>query len=218
MTAEIAIFGAGGYAFSVAEAAQAAGDWRVACFICDDGEPARGQAGIPVLRESEWLADGGGPSTGVVAIGDNWTRQEVVKRILRARPGFAFCSIVHPAAVVAPSARLGTGTVVLAGSVVGSRTQIGQHFSIFSNAVAEHDSALGDFGSLAPGAILGGAVRLGARSFVGLGASVLHSVTIGADAVIGAGSVVVADCPGLVVLAGAPARITRQRRADEPYL
>jgi sugar O-acyltransferase (sialic acid O-acetyltransferase NeuD family) len=215
MTRKIVIFGSGGYARGTAEAAAAEGRWRVAAFADQAG--GRAVSGCPVVREEEILA-GTGPLAGVVAIGDNWTRQQVVERIRAARPDFEFCRVLHPRAPISPSAEIGAGTIVLAGSVVGANARLGEHVSIYTNAVVEHDSVLADFCSLAPAAVLGGTVRLGARSFVGLGARVIHNVAVGSDVVIGAGATVIANLADGVVVAGTPAQAVRAREAGEPYL
>jgi sugar O-acyltransferase (sialic acid O-acetyltransferase NeuD family) len=215
MRRDIVIFGSGGYARGTAEAAEADAAWHVTAFA---GQNAGNKVfGRPVLSEDEVLS-GRYPLVGVVAIGDNWRRQQVIERIKAARPDFAFCRIVHPRAMISPSAQIGEGTVILAGSVVGADARLGAHVSIYTNAVVEHDSVLGDFSSLAPAAALGGTVRLGARSFVGLGARVIHGLSIGADVVIGAGATVLQEVPDRAVVAGTPARVVRTRKPAEPYL
>ena len=215
MRRDIVIFGSGGYARGMAEAAEADAGWHVTAFA---GQDAGNKVfGRPVVAEEEILS-GSHPLVCVVAIGDNWSRQQVIERIKAVRPDFEFCRILHPRAVISPSAQIGEGTVVFAGSVVGANARLGAHVSIYTNAVVEHDSVLGDFSSLAPAAALGGTVRLGARSFVGLGARVIHNVTVGAEVVIGAGATVLQDVPDHAVVAGTPARVVRTRRAGEPYL
>jgi len=52
-------------------------------------------------------------------------------------------------------------------------------------------------------------VRLGRNSWVGFGACILPGVTVGEGAIVAARSVVAADVPAYVVVAGNPARIVR---------
>lgn len=212
---DIIIFGSGGYARCVAEAADGK-DWRVTAFV-DRAPSAKTVLGRPVLDEADVLA-AKRTAAGVVAIGDNWIRQQMAARITSAIPDFEFCRIVDPRAVVMPSAQIGAGCVVLAGSIINAAARLGEHVSIYTNAVVEHDDVLADFCSLAPGAVLGGTVTVGQRSFIGLNAGVIHHVKISDDVVVGAGSIVVADCAGGTVVGGNPARVIGTRKPGDPYL
>jgi acetyltransferase-like isoleucine patch superfamily enzyme len=58
-------------------------------------------------------------------------------------------------------------------------------------------------------------IRLGRNSWVGFGACVLPGVTIGDGSIVAARSVVAADVPPYVVVAGNPARIVRRLVRDE---
>jgi acetyltransferase-like isoleucine patch superfamily enzyme len=55
-------------------------------------------------------------------------------------------------------------------------------------------------------------VEIGRGAWLGTGAAILDGVTIGHDAVVGAHAVVTQDVPAFAVAAGAPARVTRDRR------
>jgi len=209
------VFGAGGYARSVAEAIILSGDLRVRAFVAPETQPSL--LDIPVLNQDQWLSSGQ-EMCGVIAVGDNLRRSRIADHLLVSRPGFSFLQVIHPAACVSPSADIGTGSVLLAGSVIGTKARIGSHVAIWSAAVVEHDASIGDFASLAPGAAVGGGVTVGKRSFLGIRAAIIHGVSIGSDAVIAAGAVVVADCPDCVTLMGVPARVISSRRPHDPYL
>jgi acetyltransferase-like isoleucine patch superfamily enzyme len=58
-------------------------------------------------------------------------------------------------------------------------------------------------------------IRIGRNSWVGFGACVLPGVTIGDGSIVAACSVVAADVPPYVVVAGNPARIVRRFARDE---
>lgn len=210
------VFGAGGYARCVVDAITAAGG-SVRGVV--DRAPQSGEKllGVPVLSEDDILSAAGASAVSV-AIGDNALRQRIVERIRATRPDFRFATVVHPRAVIASSAFVGEGAVILAGAVLNPMTKLGVQCSIYSNAVVEHDCELGDYVTLAPAAALGGDVKLGARTFIGLGAVVSHGVRIGDDAVIGAGSAVLSDQVGESVIVGSPARAIRTRRRGDAYL
>lgn len=155
---------------------------------------------------------------GIVGIGDNYTRGQVVRRIRALDPEFEFVTAVHPRASVGHDVQVGEGVVLMAGSVIQGPAQLGKHSFALCGAVLSHDSTLGDFASLAPGAVAGGRVRVGDYAAIALGASVVHGVTIGEHTVVGAGSVVMKDLPSRVVAYGTPCRVVRLREPSDRYL
>jgi sugar O-acyltransferase (sialic acid O-acetyltransferase NeuD family) len=153
-----------------------------------------------------------------VAIGDNWARGELTQRALAQVPALQLATVIHPAAQIARGVEIGEGSVAMAGVVVNYPARIGRGCILNTRSSLDHDGELGEFASLAPGATLGGNVVVGAYSAVGLGANVIHRVAIGEHTVVGAGALVLDDLPPNVVAYGSPARVVRERRADEPYL
>jgi len=116
-------------------------------------------------------------------------------------------AVVHPTAIVSPSARLGRGCQLLPLSIVHTRAVLGDNVIINSGAIVEHDCVLGDHVHLATGAQISGGVEIGSGTIVGIGASVRQGVGIGRDSIIGAGAAVVKNLPDKVVAMGVPARI-----------
>ena len=153
-----------------------------------------------------------------VAIGDNWVRAQAVHRITGSCPGIPFATLIHPRAVIAESATLGDGTVVMAGAIVNPAVVVGSHAILNTNSSVDHDCRVGDFASVAPGAALGGNVNLGYCAYVGIGAAINHGITIGDHTVIGAGAAVVRNLDDRVLAMGVPAKPVRSREPDERYL
>jgi len=211
----LTIWGTGGHAISVLETALASGFTDI---VFSDQFPSVSEfEGYPLLTLDQ-LKNKNVPPLVVTALGDNSTRQLVSANLENALGRLSFATLVHPSAVVASSASLGPGTVVLQGAIVGAKSRIGEHCIVNTGASLDHESTMGDFSSLAPGVVTGGRVAIGERSAIGMGAAIRHGVRIGQDTVVGSTSYVHEDLPSQVVAYGTPARVVRPRNGDDPYL
>jgi sugar O-acyltransferase (sialic acid O-acetyltransferase NeuD family) len=138
----------------------------------------------------------------VFGIGDNTTRE----CLWRELQGGSFPTLVHPWSCVSRAARIGQGTVVLAGAIINSDAVVGDAAIINSRAIIEHDCMLSTAVHISPAATLCGGVSVGSASWIGAGAVVIPGRTIGVRCVIGAGAVVVRDVADGRTVIGNPAR------------
>lgn len=115
--------------------------------------------------------------------------------------------LVHPQAILSPSAKVAEGACVLAGAVVNASATIGRNVCLNTCAIVEHDCKVGDHCFVSPRAVLAGGVRVDEQAFIGLGAVVLQGLHIGARALVAAGAVVVTDVSTETTVAGVPAKI-----------
>lgn len=153
-----------------------------------------------------------------IAIGDNFWRQNVYERLRPRVRGERFVNLVHPGATVSHYAKLGIGSILLAGTRIGPGATVGNFVYLTANSVVTHDCTLGDFVSMSPGAALAGRVKVGLRSSLGINSSVRERCTISDDVIVGANSFVNFDPPPSCVLGGVPAKVIRQRHPGERYL
>ncbi|OMF35947.1 transferase [Paenibacillus sp. FSL H8-0548] len=215
----IVVYGAGGHAKAVIDTIEKAGVYHIIGLL--DGYKTAGTLfyGYTILGDESWLAaNAEAVFGGIVAIGDNWLRARVVSKITAIAPHFTFVSAIHPTSSIARGARIGAGTVVMAGCVVNSDTAIGEHNVLYTHASADHDSTLGNYVTLAPKAGTGGTVTIGDFSVVSLGATIIHGKSIGEHTIVGAGSTVLGDIPAYSIAYGTPAKVIRTRIKGERYL
>ena len=203
------IVGAGAQGRVIAEMWRAQHPGAALGFL-DDDPALHGQRvlGLLVAGPVERLADQHGRDAEVMlGIGHNARRLSLADRW--DAHGIAWGRVVHPSAVVAPSAEIGAGTVVFAQAAVNAGARLGRHVVVNTSVVVEHDCVIGDGAYLAPGACMGGRVEIGRGAFLAVGATLAPRVSVGAGAVIGAGAVVMEDIPAAVLAYGAPARVVQ---------
>lgn len=204
----IIVYGGGGHGKSLIDLLRSLKTYRIVGMI-DDGLDPRLQPeimGVPLLGGAEALPrlyeQGVRLAVNAVGgIGNLRVRIQVFERLAAA--GFACPTLLHPSAVVEPSATLSAGVQVFPLAYIGSQVHIGYGAIINTGAIVSHDCILGDYVNLSPGAILAGEVQVGSAVLIGMGATVNLRTHIGASARIGNGATVKADVPeGGMVRAG----------------
>jgi sugar O-acyltransferase (sialic acid O-acetyltransferase NeuD family) len=147
----------------------------------------------------------------LVAIGGALGSERLeIQRYLQAQ-GLTPVTVTHPTSYVAASARLGIGSQILAGTIIGADVDIGDACVVNTAASIDHECRIGDGVHIAPGATLAGCVHVGEYAFIGAGAVVLPRIRIGSRSTIGAGAVVTRDVPSDVVAYGSPAKVVRKK-------
>ena len=200
---DLVIVGAGGLGLEVAwtveriNAASGEPVWRIAGFADDAPGKASGTfGGLPLLGACEKAVREWPGAAFFVAIGDNATRE----RIVRTLGDSEFPALVDPSADVAPSARISRGAFVAPRAVVSVEAEVGAFAIVNARSGVGHGSVLGDFSQVSPGASLSGETRLGARALVGTNACTVPRVKVGDDATLAAGTTAFADVASATTL------------------
>ncbi len=194
----IIIYGGGGHGKALIDLIRLIASYSIAGIV-DDGLPVGSHImGIPVLGGSnilEKLIKQGVhlAANAVGGIGNINSRIKVFKRLSQA--GFTCPTLVHPTALVEPSAILFEAVQVLPHAYVGSEAHVGFGGIVNTGAIVSHDCKLGDYANLSPGAILAGEVTVGAATLIGMGVTVNLRVNIGSHARIGNGATIKQDVP-----------------------
>jgi sugar O-acyltransferase (sialic acid O-acetyltransferase NeuD family) len=211
---QLVVVGAGGFGRETVEAVRAMNDggasWQLMGYLDDNPLlQAKQIDGIPVLggiTEAKNLPD----ASFVVCTGrpDNYASRPVIVDRL-GLPADRYATIVHPAATVSSSSRVGPGSVLLANVVLTAAVIIGSHVAVMPHVTITHDDIVEDFATIASGVCLGGHVRIGQGAYLGAGALVREGRAVGKRAMVGMGSVVLTDVPEEQVWIGVPARYLR---------
>lgn len=192
----LVIIGASGHGKVVADIAKLNGYTDIV--FLDDNEDVKECDGYSVIGKSDNAPAG----LVFVAIGNARVRRKLIEKYSdRIQP-----VLIHPNAVVARSAKIGYGTVIMAGAVVNSDAIIGKGVIVNTSSSIDHDCIVRDYCHVAVGAHLCGTVDIGESTWIGAGAIVSNNITICADCKIGAGAVVVKDIDKSGTYVGVPAR------------
>ena len=204
------LVGASGFGRETAEAVRAVNTvrptWRLLGFLDDDSQSHGALvSGLPVLGPVEVVEDH--PEAAIV-ICTGRPNNYVSRRFIADRLGLEeerFATVIHPAATVGSSCRVGAGSVLLAHVDLTAEVLVGRHVAIMPQVVLTHDVRIDDFVTLASGVRGGGGCRVAEGAYVGSGACLREQVRIGERAMVGMGSVVTHDVPSERLWYGAPA-------------
>jgi len=142
---------------------------------------------------------------GVVnAIGDPLARARVYEKSVAA--GLIPQTIVHPTAVISPTAEIAEGCIIAPFAFVGPFARIGQNCIVNNYASIGHDAVVGDSCILSPYSSLNGSAQCGERSFLGTASVILVGKALGASSKLSAGSVLTSDTDDGALAVGNPAK------------
>lgn len=177
------IIGAGGHGRAVAEAVLLARSHSIAAFLDDAPDRAAHIGEIPIWGGTSdlpsWLEQ---VEEVVVAIGRNAAREALHARI--ALTGVPLAQVVHPNAIVSPSALIGRGCVVMAGAIIGAQAQLGEGVIVNCGAIIDHDCRVEAFGHLGVGACMAGGAMLGHGAWMQAGSALGYGVKVAAGCVL----------------------------------
>ncbi len=136
---------------------------------------------------------------------------------------------IEPGAFIRDRVKIGKNAVIMMGAVINIGAEIGEGSMIDMNAVLGARATVGKNVHVGAGSVLAGVleppsadpVTVHDNVMIGANAVLLEGVTIGENAVVAAGSIVTTDVPPNVVVAGAPARVIKdkdEKTADKTQL
>lgn len=202
LSSQIIVFGAGGLGKTIVSVLQASG--YNAFGLLDDNPKTWGEQilGVPVLGSISKIDKYAGYGV-VMGISDNKLRKQVARKYSNLN----WIIVRSTSAYINPSAKIGKGTVIFAGAVIGADVTIGEHTIASANITIGHDAVIEDFVHVAPGVQIAGSASVGCGTMLGMSCVVCPKINIGKDVILGAGAVAVKDIPSGSIAFGMPAKI-----------
>jgi sugar O-acyltransferase (sialic acid O-acetyltransferase NeuD family) len=168
MANSLLILGAGGHGRSIYELASSLDTFTHVEYLDDNSEYANELLKNRIIGRIDQLCEFASHYTHVVVgIGNNSVRETLQLRAQDA--GLIVSTLIHPKAIVSPSAKIGIGTVILSGAIIGAEVSIGKGVIVNCQTVVDHDGVLEDFSHLGVGVSLAGNSLIGRSAFVQAG-------------------------------------------------
>jgi len=214
---KILIFGTGGHAKVILDIISNEKKYEIAGFIdneLDEGQEVLNHKVLGADKDLISLIKKNSIFGGVIAVGNNYSRENISQKINNLCKDFNFINCIHSQAQIAMDVSIGVGNVLMAGSVINTSTSIGNHCIVNTNSSLDHDNSMLDFSSIAPNSATGGNVKIGKLSALGIGSTILPGISVGPNSIIGAGSLVLEDIPSDSIYFGSPAKFIRKNLID----
>lgn len=144
----------------------------------------------------------------ILAIGNMQARRRTVESLLER--GAQFVNLIHPTAIVADSAKLGTGVILYPFTVVSNEATLADFVKLNYYASAGHNVELGKYCLLAPYATVNGYSTLEDDVYLSTHSTVAPVVKVGTGSKVSANSAVMKDVPPNSFVYGVPGRCMPQ--------
>lgn len=184
------MLGHGGHAKMCRDILKQTGLFNLAGIVTDQANKGEVVSGHKVVGEDADLAElyEAGYRYAILGLGavkNPRLRERLFNRLKSI--GFFLPNLIHPNAIIEPSAKLGEGVHVMAGAIVGSEAVVQDNCILNSGCIVSHDCHLENNAHITPGAILGGNVSIGKNTIVGMGCTIYMGVKVGSNSVISNG-------------------------------
>ena len=212
---KLGIYGCGGAGRESKEIAELMGCWEEIFFI-DDAYSNDTFRGIQRMNYQEFLEMYNASEVEItISLGEPELKEKLYYRL--KKDGFSFANIIHPTAIISPSATVGRGLILKSHSFISADAVVGENVSIEENGIIGHDSIIGDHCQISANVVVAGGCTIGNSTYIGLSVPIIQGAHIGANSVISMGSVVVRDIPDNVIAVGNPARPMKHKNDSRVF-
>ena len=200
---DLVIVGASGFAREVYQWARPAFDpaeYRIKGFLSNRPDDLKGwRIDAPLLGDDESYRIEAGDRF-LFAIGRPEIKRTMIER-LKAR-GARFATLIHPTAVVAPTAEIGEGVIVCPFCTVSDHVRLEDFAMLNFYASVGHDARIGRYAILSPYATVNGFSVVGEEAFLGSHVTLTAGRKLGDGARVSANVAVHADVPPRTLVYG----------------
>lgn len=212
MKDKIIVIGSGGHARIIIDIIEEVGKYEIDGIVTNDIFPNNMFDGYEILGNDEILDDLYKKGYYELAMGiggfrDNKLRSAIFNKCKKI--GFEFVTLIHPAAVISRTAKLGEGCVLFAGVIINPNTIINDNVVLATSATVDHDTVIKSHVLVSAGVTVGANDVIEEGVLLALGSKVISGVRIGKNILVGAGAVVVKDLEEPGIYLGIPAQKVR---------
>ena len=124
----------------------------------------------------------------IMGIANIQFRRTIIQNFLEK--GARFATLIHPTAIISPSATVGEGCVVAHNASIGAKARVGNFNMLNSRCTIGHDSIHGDFNFIGPQVVLSGFTKVGNNNMFGVNSATIPTIEIGDNNTIAAGMII----------------------------
>ena len=216
---KIILAGAGGAGKELAMCLEKDPEWELLGFIDDTKMQGERINDLPVLGKIDWLNDYniGKVNVAICIVNNPQVKRNLISRITK-NPNVIFPVIKNKDSILSRTIEYGEGVIIANPyNYITTNIRIGNHVWINTRSDIGHNAIIGDYTTIFTRVNIGGDVIIGEDCVIGSGVTIKPAVKIGNNVTVGAGAVVVKDVPDNVVIVGNPARILKDKVADNHW-
>lgn len=124
----------------------------------------------------------------IMGIANMKYRKVIIEQLLAKAANFI--TVIHPTALVSPTAKIGVGCVISHNVSIGPKAVLKDFNLINSRCTIGHDTQIGSYNFLSPQVVTGGFAKIGDENFIGTNAAILPGIILGNSNVVAAGMIV----------------------------
>jgi acetyltransferase EpsM len=106
-------------------------------------------------------------------------RKAIIEKL--ENDGAEFIGLIHPTAIISPSALIHPTTVISHNASVGAKAKIGAYNMLNSRCTIGHDSVIGEYNFISPQVAISGNTKIGNGNLIGTNSCTIPGMTIGND-------------------------------------